>query len=92
MLFVSGNGQLRRAGIISTTTIAAIGNENSKKNKLEILFLFYSGLAYLFWKVYNRRTSRRLNNQGQNRPPLVKTPSVDGLQFNFISNRIVSFL
>ena len=40
---------------------------------------FFSGLAVLFWKVYNNRRSQiQRPNQIQIRPPLTKVPSVDG--------------
>ncbi|CAM4797426.1 unnamed protein product [Rotaria magnacalcarata] len=60
MSFISSSSHARRVGIISSTTIAAIG------------------LAFIFWKVYNRRTQANHQSRTQNRPPLVKTASVDG--------------
>ncbi|CAF3404627.1 unnamed protein product [Rotaria socialis] len=59
MSFISSSTHARRVGIISSTTIAAIG------------------LAFIFWKVYNRRTQANRQSRTQNRPPLVKTASVD---------------
>ncbi|CAF0766691.1 unnamed protein product [Rotaria sordida] len=59
MTFISSNSHIRRVGIISSTTIAAVG------------------LAFIFWKLYNRRTQVRRPNQLQNVAPLIKSASID---------------
>ncbi|CAF0899988.1 unnamed protein product [Rotaria sp. Silwood1] len=60
MSFISSSSHMRRVGIISSTTIAAIG------------------IAFLFWKVYNRRTQIQRQNRTQNETaPLTKSASVD---------------
>ncbi|CAF2494720.1 unnamed protein product [Rotaria sp. Silwood2] len=59
MSFISSSSHMRRVGIISSTTIAAIG------------------LAFIFWKVYNRRTQVQRQNQSQNAAPVTQSASVD---------------
>ena len=41
----------------------------------------FSGLACLLWKLLGRRSSAQRPNQLPTRPPLIKSPSVDGLLF-----------
>ncbi len=86
MSLISSYSHIRRVGIISTTTVIAIGKK--RENSICILLLIitpnensFSGLAFLFWKKYNRSTQVRRPNQIQNRPPLTKTVSVDGSFF-----------
>jgi hypothetical protein len=78
MSFIHSSSHVRRIGLISTTTtIAAIGKQ-MRKCSSESKFSSFTGLALLFWKVYNRRTQGRRPNQLPNRPPLTRQASNDG--------------
>ena len=49
------------------------------------------GLAFLWWRIYNRRTQAARSDPLAKRAPLIKSPSVDGL-IDYCFDRCDSFI